>query len=260
MANLSEICEELFWIFFEEELCNFGVLQAARSAGWWHPAGQSADRLSGFKVLLQPLAHLYEWSLFSMDYCKKKIAILHCLCSAQRARNKPQQSSFHFLQSRQPWCWDNVTAPLWHQSSTSSRTETKSKTQNEAHSMLQHLLDPLHSSQKSLTSSSPASPHYWDTLPLKSYTHCVLKNGLDFVMSVTKCLFFRGLLAIHFFRETASRTGDTRLHTRCSSFCSASAEANTHWNCDWHMRQWTIGHWQTLSSEELAISDTTGNV
>lgn len=33
MANLSEICEELFWIFFEEELCDFGVLQAARSAG-----------------------------------------------------------------------------------------------------------------------------------------------------------------------------------------------------------------------------------
>lgn len=102
MANLSEICEELFWIFFEEELCNFGVLQAARSAGWWHPAGQSADRLSGFKVLLQPLAHLYEWSLFSMDYCKKKIAILHWLSSAQRAWNKPQRSSFHFLQSKQP--------------------------------------------------------------------------------------------------------------------------------------------------------------
>lgn len=63
-----------------------------------------------------------------------------------------------------------------------------------------------------------------------------------------------------FLRETASRTGDTQFHTRCSSFCSASAGANTHWNCDWHMRQWTIGHWQTLSSEELATSDTTGNV
>lgn len=109
MANLSEICEELFWIFFEEELCNFGVLQAARSAGWWHPAGQSADRLSGFKVLLQPLAHLYEWSLFSMDYCKEKIAILHWLSSAQRAPNKPQQSSFHFLQSKQPWCMKQHT-------------------------------------------------------------------------------------------------------------------------------------------------------
>lgn len=90
MANLSEICEELFWIFFEEELCNFGVLQAARSAGWWHPAGQLADRLSGFKVLPQPLAHLYEWSLFSMDHCKKKIAkpSLVILCS-----KTPKQSS-----------------------------------------------------------------------------------------------------------------------------------------------------------------------
>lgn len=33
MTNLSEICEELLRIFFEEQLCNFWVLQAARSAG-----------------------------------------------------------------------------------------------------------------------------------------------------------------------------------------------------------------------------------
>lgn len=40
MADLSEICEELLWIFFEEELCNFWVLQTARSVGGWHPARQ----------------------------------------------------------------------------------------------------------------------------------------------------------------------------------------------------------------------------
>lgn len=133
MANLSEICEELFWIFFEEELCNFWVLQAARSAGWWHPAGQLADRLSGFKVLPQPLVHLYEWSLFSMDYCKKKIGILHWLSSSQRARNKataeqlsllPEQASL-VREATQPICWDNVTVPLWHQSSISTEHKPK---------------------------------------------------------------------------------------------------------------------------------------
>lgn len=135
MANLSEICEELFWIFFEEELCNFWVLQAARSAGWWHPAGQLADRLSGFKVLPQPLVHLYEWSLFSMDYCKKKIAILHWLSSSQRARNKataeqlpllPEQAS-PSREATQPICWDNVTVPLRQQSSISTEHIPKSK-------------------------------------------------------------------------------------------------------------------------------------
>lgn len=220
MANLSEICEELFWIFFEEELCNFGVLQAARSAGWWHPAGQSADRLSGFKVLLQPLAHLYEWSLFSMDYCKKKIAILHWLSSAQRARNKPQQSSFHFLQSRQPWClkphtpvcWDNVTAPPWHQSSISLGQEPKSK-----HKMRRIPCSSICSITcravgESLTYSdnqliTDESTSLWH--PLSEELHRVLKNCLNFVMSITKCPFFRGFTCNPFFRETASRTGDT---------------------------------------------------
>lgn len=135
MANLSEICEELFWIFFEEELCNFWVLQAARSAGWWHPAGQLADRLSGFKVLPQPLVHLYEWSLFSMDYCKTKIATLHWLSSSQRARNKataeqlpllPQQISL-LREGTQRICWDNVIVPLWQQSSISTEHKPKSK-------------------------------------------------------------------------------------------------------------------------------------
>lgn len=135
MANLSEICEELFWIFFKEELCNFWVLQAARSAGWWHPAGQLADRLSGFKVLPQPLVHLYEWSLFSMDYCKKKIAIFHWLSSSQRVRNKATAEQFPLLpehasllrETTQPICWDNVTVPLWHQSRISTEHIPKSK-------------------------------------------------------------------------------------------------------------------------------------
>lgn len=215
MANLSEICEELFWIFFEEELCNFGVLQAARSAGWWHPAGQSADRLSGFKVLLQPLAHLYEWSLFSMDYCKKKIAILHWLSSAQRARNKAQQSSFHFLQSKQPWCvkprtlvcWDNVTVPLWHQSSTSLGRNQNQNTKWGAFHAPSSAPSPAEQSENlwptATTSPSPMSPYDRDTLPLKSYTHSVLKNCLNFVMSTTKCLLFRGFTCNPFLQRNS---------------------------------------------------------
>lgn len=134
MANLSEICEELFWIFFEEELCNFGVLQAARSAGWWHPAGQWADRLSGYKVLPQPLVHLYEWSLFSMDYCKKKIAILHWLSSAQRPTNKAAEEQLSLLpkhagplhEAGQPIHWDGKI-PLRQQWSISAEHNSKPK-------------------------------------------------------------------------------------------------------------------------------------
>lgn len=106
------------------------------------------------------------------------------------------------------------------------------------------------------SSSSPVSAHYRDTFPLKSYTHCVPKNCLDFMMSITKSLFFGDLLASIFFRETASRTGDTRWMLLLLLHFSTGK----HLNCDWHMRQWTIGHWQTLSSEELATSDTTGHV
>lgn len=134
MANLSEICEELFWIFFEEELCDFGVLQAARSAGWWHPAGQWADRLSGYKVLPQPLVHLYEWSLFSMDYCKKKIAVLHWLSSAQRPTDKAAEEQLPLLpkhaaplhEAVQSIHWDGKI-PLRQQSSISTEHNSKPK-------------------------------------------------------------------------------------------------------------------------------------
>lgn len=56
------------------------------------------------------------------------------------------------------------------------------------------------------------SPYYRDILPLKTYTHCVLKNCLDFVMSITKCLFFRGSLATPFFRESIQNRRDPIPH------------------------------------------------
>lgn len=79
-----------------------------------------------------------------------------------------------------------------------SRTETKIRTQNEAHSMLQHLLDHLQGSQRISDLQQQPVHHQWVpitvTPSLWSYTHSVLKNCLDFVMSITKCLLFRGLL------------------------------------------------------------------
>lgn len=180
MANLSEICEELFWIFFEEELCNFGVLQAARSAGWWHPAGQLADRLSGFKVLPQPLAHLYEWSLFSMDHCKKKIASLHWLSSAQRHGNKaveeqppllPEQAT-PFHEAAQPICRD-VEVPMRHRSGIYFyRTQFEIKAQNEARSCPSICSASCTGVSRiaAITSLPLASPFYSDILSLKSYT------------------------------------------------------------------------------------------
>lgn len=199
MANLSEICEELFWIFFEEELCNFWVLQAARSAGWWHPAGQLADRLSGFKVLPQPLVHLYEWSLFSMDYCKKKIAILHWLSSSQSQKQSQQWSSFHVFQSKHPCCVKqyNLSAEIMSQSHCDTseaflqNTNQSQNTKRDTFLAPASAQSPAEQSTESLWPTainrlSLVSPYHLDTLPLRSYTHYVLKYCSDFVKWMTQ--------------------------------------------------------------------------
>lgn len=42
MANLSKICEELFWVLFEEQFSNVGVLQVPGPVAVWHSVGLGA--------------------------------------------------------------------------------------------------------------------------------------------------------------------------------------------------------------------------
>lgn len=46
MPNLSEICEELFWVFLKEEVGDFGVLQAPRPTAVGHNGEWGAMSLS----------------------------------------------------------------------------------------------------------------------------------------------------------------------------------------------------------------------
>lgn len=63
MSDLTQICKELFWILLEEEISNFGVLQAPRPTAVGHNGewGGNAAAARNYLGLRQRLGSPHRW-------------------------------------------------------------------------------------------------------------------------------------------------------------------------------------------------------
>lgn len=96
---------------------------------------------------MEPLQH----GLLQEKDCNPSLIILRSKSLKQATAKQlplPPEQAALVREATHPVCWDKCHSPTVTPVKHFSTTETKIKTQNEAHSMFQHLLDHLQSSQR----------------------------------------------------------------------------------------------------------------